>query len=119
MTLAGNVIVAADLDLSDTCWALKEQVYESSGLVPSFQNLISDDTVLSDFVTMSELGFRAGTEATLFLVSGLTSCTYCGRKFAKERIEMHIYTQRVTRFKYDFDLRMNYALLQGVNIYFN
>merc|ERR1712216_76345 len=75
--------------MGDTGAALKAQVAAASGLHASHQKLISEGTVVSDVVTMSELGFHAGIEATVFLVSGLTLCSDCGRKFTNERIEMH------------------------------
>merc|ERR1719506_1415275 len=89
MTLAGNVVAVAKLDLSDTGAALKAQVGAAIGLHETHQRLISEGNEISDVATMSELGFEAGIDATVFLVSGLALCADCGRKFAHNRIETH------------------------------
>lgn len=88
-TLAGNVIAIAKLDLSETGIALKAQVAATTGLHESHQRLMLEGTEISNVVTMSELGFERGVDETVLLVSGLTICADCGRKFTHQRIEAH------------------------------
>jgi len=89
MTLAGNVMTVANLDLSDTGAALKAQVATASGLHETHQRLMLEGKEISNVATIRELGCEVGVDATVLFVSGLSMCADCGRKFTHDRIDAH------------------------------